>query len=162
MFAEQGLDAQVEAIAGRAGVGVGTVYRHFATKDALVEALVVEHFARLIVIAREQLELDDPWEAFAGQLRRGAEAHVGERALAQVHAARPELRRQVATRTPELLELGRELVDRAQAAGRLRPDFEVADISSVMCGLAGLAETDPVCMRRHLEFVLDGLRASPA
>jgi AcrR family transcriptional regulator len=64
-FAESGLEAQVEDIARRAGVGVGTVYRHFPTKEALVEALAVQHFERLADIAEEALaEEGAAWEIF--------------------------------------------------------------------------------------------------
>ncbi|MEA2405577.1 MAG: hypothetical protein QOE08_2224, partial [Thermoleophilaceae bacterium] len=62
-FADAGLDAQMDDVAARSGLGVGTVYRHFPTKDALVEALVEERFLELERIAAEKLERDDPWEA---------------------------------------------------------------------------------------------------
>ena len=59
-MARDGLDAQMEDIAGAAGVGVGTVYRHFKTKDELVEALAAERFERLRELAREALAQEDP------------------------------------------------------------------------------------------------------
>ena len=65
-FAESGLEAQVDEIARRAGVGVGTVYRHFPTKEALYEALAADHFLRLAATAREALGGADPWESFSG------------------------------------------------------------------------------------------------
>src|ERR1700756_2007672 len=64
-FAEYGRDAQMEDVARRAGVGVGTVYRHFATKEALVDALLETRFRQAMERAREALALEDPWEAVA-------------------------------------------------------------------------------------------------
>src|SRR5919202_3018532 len=73
VFAEQGREAQVDDVARRAEVGVGTVYRHFPTKEALLEALAVDAFERICVIARENLaSVADPWEAFTQTLWQGA------------------------------------------------------------------------------------------
>src|ERR687885_158221 len=71
-MAREGLDAQMEDIARAAGVGVGTVYRHFRTKDELVDALAAERFERLRDLAHEALAQDDPWESFAGFMRAAA------------------------------------------------------------------------------------------
>src|SRR5690349_14931045 len=73
IFGRDGIDAQIDDIAACAGVGVGTVYRHFATKDALVQALAAKYFEAEDRIAREALTLDDPWDAFTQFVRLGAE-----------------------------------------------------------------------------------------
>ena len=65
LFADQGLDAQMPDVAKAAKVGVGTVYRHFPTKDDLIAALAAKRFERLAEKAREGIEADDPWRAFA-------------------------------------------------------------------------------------------------
>src|SRR4051794_29920430 len=80
-FARSGLDAQVDDIARAAEVGVGTVYRHFPTKEALAEAIAADHFDRLAASAREALENPDPWEAFSTFLRSSAQVQAGDRAL---------------------------------------------------------------------------------
>ena len=95
-FGESGLEAQVDEIARCAGVGVGTVYRHFPTKEALYEALASDHFLRLAATAREALGGADSWEAFSGFMRRAAELQASDRALAEVMAAQPEVMRDAA------------------------------------------------------------------
>src|SRR5436305_7830852 len=73
LFADQGLDAQMPDVAKAAKVGVGTVYRHFPTKEDLIAALVAERFERLAQKAREGLETEDPWEALATFIRFAAQ-----------------------------------------------------------------------------------------
>src|ERR1700757_188784 len=72
LFAEEGLDAQMPDVARAAKVGVGTVYRHFPTKDDLIAALVAERFERLAEKAREGAQADDPWEGISGFIRFAA------------------------------------------------------------------------------------------
>jgi len=163
-FAVSGGEAQMDAIAARARVGVGTVYRHFPTKEALVTQLVRQRFEQFVVAARAALEVDDPWEAFASFMRVTAASCAAD-AGAQ-HAflqSDPGLGRRMATETG-LLALSQQLIDRGQAAGVLRPDFSAPDIGMVMCGVASsMVPADSGWdWRRHLGFVLDGLRARPA
>ena len=89
VFSEQGRDAQMDDVARRAGVGVGTVYRHFPTKEALIEALMVAAFETIAAAAEEALEIEDPWEAFASVCWRGAETMAADRALSEVFASIP-------------------------------------------------------------------------
>src|SRR5690242_8135354 len=84
VFAQYGREAQMDDVARRAKVGVGTVYRHFPTKEALLEALAQDRFAQIAGFAQDALEVADPWEAFAGFLRRCAEVNASDRALSQV------------------------------------------------------------------------------
>src|SRR3954468_9163530 len=80
-FAEHGREAQMDDVARRAGVGVGTVYRHFPTKEALVNALALDLFERLVQHAREALAIEDPWEAFTQALWTGAGLLSSDRAF---------------------------------------------------------------------------------
>ncbi len=163
-FAVSGADAQMDVIAARAGVGVGTVYRHFPTKEALVGQLVRARFEEFVANARVALEREDPWEAFASFMHANAAGCAGD--AGTQHAFQqgdPGLGRRMAVETG-LLDLSQQLVDRGQAAGVIRPDFSAKDIGMVMCGVASsMTHGDSTWdWRRHLGFVLDGLRAQPA
>ena len=162
-FAQRGLDAQMDDIARAAKVGVGTVYRHFPTKEALVEAIAADHFDRLAASAREALENPDPWEGFSTFLRNSGQVQAGDRALAEVMAAEPEVMCDAANRRPDLHDALAQLVHRAQDAGVLRGDLVPADVPMLICGVgrATLAGSKGPTMspRRYLEIVLDGLRA---
>jgi AcrR family transcriptional regulator len=164
VFAEHGLDAPMEEVARRAGVGVGTLYRHFPTKDALVLGTVQAKFERLADEARRLLaEEPDPWVALQSVLLTGGERNAADRSMAQVWNVLPPEVFATAAADSGLQDVAAELVARARAAGAVRPDLTVDDIPLVMCGLGGI-----VCSghgagwRRYLELVFDGMRARPA
>lgn len=163
LFAEHGFDAQVEQIARRAGVGVGTVYRHFPHKDDLLEALIQARFEASADAAREAIASEDPWEGFAGFMRYSASVVARDRALSEAMFERPETMREGAEDVgmPELLA---ELVGRAQAAGTLRNEVIWEDLPGLICGVGrALSEgkIGPLEMgwERYLAIILDGLRA---
>ncbi len=158
-FADAGLDAQMDDVAARSGLGVGTVYRHFPTKDALVEALVEERFLELERIAAEQLAEEDPWEAFSGFVWGAAELQATDRALTEIVAARPGVMAEIGQRHVTLEQSITELIDRAQAAGALRADVTFRDVPMLMCGVGRvILQTDGEDRwRRFVAIVLDGL-----
>jgi AcrR family transcriptional regulator len=163
VFAEQGIEAQMDDVASRAGVGVGTVYRHFPTKDALMGELVAEKFVAFLANTRAALEEDDAWEAFCALLRKNAELMARDAAL-QDALRRTEVAWDYAAPVrEELLRVTAKLIARAQKAGDMRKDFRVEDMPMLMCGVSSTMSGYPVAFdwRRHLEIVLDGLRARP-
>jgi AcrR family transcriptional regulator len=164
-FAEEGLDAPVEAIAQRACVGMGTLYRRFPTKDDLVEAVVEDSLDAFVAAAETGLAEDDPWTGFTGFVERVLELHAENRALREMLAgsahgrARERMRKRVRPVT-------RELIRRAQADGSLRADFAPEDMplvfltgGRVLEAARGLA---PDLWRRYLGLLFDGLRAEGA
>jgi len=165
VFAECGRDAQMDDVARQAELGVGTVYRHFPTKEALIEALVVDAFSAILAAAEAAREVEDPWEAFEQVLWRGAEIMAGDRALSEVFASQPTEVEAAMPVVASLQEVVSGLIARAQAAGVLRDDLEIDDIPMLMCGIGAATRKEHACSapwRRHLRIVLDGLRAPAA
>jgi AcrR family transcriptional regulator len=165
-FAEHASEAQIDDIAHRAGVGVGTVYRHFPTKDTLLAELIRLKLTGLRDRARRKLaEEADPWEAFAGFLREQAEVFANDAAQQQLMwVGTEESVNQIAPLREEVNEAVGELIRRAQDAGAVRPDLQVDDVRTFMCGLGAVMAADargvmPFDWRRQLEFMLDGIRA---
>ena len=164
-FAENGVQTQMEDVARRAGVGVGTIYRHFPTKEALMGELLAEKFRMLLATAKDALEVEDPWEAFAGTLRRNAELTAAD-AATQDAITRADVDWSYAEEArDELIATFDITVKRAQAAGVVRPDFSVHDVPMLMCGVCstmtragGRNDWD---WRRHLELLLEGIRVRP-
>jgi AcrR family transcriptional regulator len=167
VFAEYGPDAQMDEVARRACVGVGTVYRHFPTKDALARALVEEHFARLAAEARRLLEEEpDAWTAVERMLLFGAQVEEDKRGLMSMWAQQPAEFHARAARETGLYDAMAELIARAQAAGAMRTDATVDDVPLIMCALGRVIEGDeqgmPGSWQRFLALVLDGLRGGGA
>jgi AcrR family transcriptional regulator len=161
LFADQGLEAQMPDVAKVAKVGVGTVYRHFPTKDDLIADLVAERFERLAEKAREGLE-GDAWEGIRNFIRFSAQIQADDRGLCEVMGSRPDLMDAAALEVglPELCD---GLVKRAQRSGELRQDLAWEDIPMIACGLGRITQATmgPATGRwpRLVEIVLDGLRA---
>jgi AcrR family transcriptional regulator len=168
-FTEHGEDAQMDDIARRAGLGVGTLYRHFTTKEMLVGELIhvkLSEFAELV--RRKAEEESDPWSAFEGGLRDQTEVMARDAAHQRMpFAATPDAMRRAEPAVRELREAWGGVIDRAKEAGVLRKDFEVDDIRTLMCGLGSMMAAD-ACgamsydWRRQLDLFLDGVRTSPS
>jgi AcrR family transcriptional regulator len=161
-FAKHGLDVHMEQIAGAAGVGIGTVYRHFPAKEGLLQALADERFAHFVEKARAALYDPDAWNGFCELMRESARVTAEDRALSQAMDQLPDLCAASAEKV-RLAELVRELIERAQASGAMRADFSADDVPSLMRGLAratALHDTGPPAMtwERYLEIMLAGLR----
>lgn len=163
-FSESGIDTQVDDIARRAGVGVGTVYRHFPTKDALVEALAVAHFDQLADVVEAALDVEgDPWQVFTDAIWSTAAPAAVDVAWCEIIAGHPRSVEAAAAGQERLAIATAQLIGRAQAAGTMRPDAAVADVKTIMCGFGHIAASQragaPVDWERYLTIALDGLRA---
>ena len=161
-FAESGADAQIDDVARHAGVGVGTVYRHFPTKQALLTELVRQTFRLFTEWAREALEAGgEPFALIEGLLRRIAETAAGDAgvqyalASSDAQAARSEAQAE----QDELIAVIAGLTGRARRAGTIRPGIEATDIAMLICGVVSAMGPRPgFDWRRHLDLVIDALR----
>jgi AcrR family transcriptional regulator len=164
-FAETGLDAQVEEIARRAGVGVGTLYRHFPTKDALVAALAEEHFERLADTIEAALDepAGDGWETFAATIWRIADTVAADVAWCEIVGGHPTAVQAASRERHRLAAATSALLARAQESGQMRADVTFVDISTIMCGFGHIAAAQragaALDWKRYLDIALDGLRA---
>jgi AcrR family transcriptional regulator len=152
VFAASGPDASIDEIARLAGVGHGTVFRRFPTKDDLMYAVIERHVAQMHAMAEQALESDDPDEAFFDFARQ----------VAELTMATPGLHRCVVhcggkPGAAELEKLVGKIVTRAQRAGALRVDVRPTDVQLLV--RSALTSAPPGQWRRYLDVVLDGLRA---
>src|SRR6266700_991798 len=160
-FAESGDEVQIDDVARHAGVGVGTVYRHFPTKQALVTELVRQTFRLFTGWAREALEAGgEPFALIEGLLRRIAETAARD---AGVQYALASTAGQAETEAPaeqdELIAVIAELIEGARRAGTIRPGIEATDIAMLICGVVSAMGPRPgFDWRRHLDLVIDTLR----
>jgi AcrR family transcriptional regulator len=141
-FAEGGVDVSVTEIARRAGVGHGTVFRRFPTKDALLDAVLGKELDRLCLIAQAALAEPDAGDAFAGFYRALAEGYSRNRALLEGIDRCREL-----PQAGPLQLASHELVRRAQEAGALRRDLDASEIFELVPAAS-----------RFPDVILDGLR----
>ena len=162
-FTEDGMDTQMVDIARCAGVGIGTVYRHFPSKDALVAALATDCLTGLLAKATLSLEDPDPWHGLTEFVWYATERQATDRIASE--AATGELRGEAARCGGQLFETLVALVLRAQAAGSLRDDIAAPDVVLMLkrtgMALRGWQELG-FDWRGYVKVVLDGLRAEPA
>jgi len=166
-FAEEGIDAGMSAIAERAGVGVGTLYRRFPTKEALVEALMLDHMERIFDGGAQAIRDEPgPWQAFVRYLRYLVEWKSCDEGLAELFAGRVVASDQIrAARRRIELQL-RDLIRGAQEAGELRSDIAIGDVGVLLASISSVSwlhgDRGRQLNERFLAVVLDGLRAPGA
>jgi AcrR family transcriptional regulator len=161
LFARDGPEAQMDEIAARAGVGIGTVYRHFPTKEALLTAMVRDRFAEFGEIATLAEETVDAREALETVMRRSAEAVEGDAGFQLAMMGSNELEWEgIEDQKAVLAAVVTRIIRRAVDAGVVRDDFTFEDFGMVMCGITSTMYYKPgsADWRRHLAIVADGLR----
>jgi AcrR family transcriptional regulator len=161
-FSEGGLDVGVAEIARRAGVGAGTLFRRFPTKDDLISAVIEARMLDLIAAGREALEEDDAAAALRQFMFAGVEMHVRDRGYFDAAKSRINQEERLHELRDELMGVAAELLRRGQEAGTVRADLEPLDIPLLMCAGAGAAapihSTLPELWRRYAGLILDGLK----
>ncbi len=157
-FAEHGKDASLEDIARRADVGIGTLYRNFPTRHALLEAVYIGEVAEMARVADELSDLE-PWDALETWLRRYVRFAATKRALAEELLATLDKQGEVFTACKgAITEAGGGLLTRAQAAGTARADADIADVTKMIYGISAIPAAEPQQIERILDIALDGLR----
>jgi AcrR family transcriptional regulator len=162
VFNERGLEVSLDEIARHAGVGVGTVYRRFRTKEELIEALFMDRLELIAAIADEALASPDPWSGLVSFMGRMAETMAGNVGLRQMLMFATYGRDLVAVARQHNAPLIEQLVQRAQAAGQLRTDIRQTDIAFLVLVLTETTQlayaASPDIWRRYLTLILDGMR----
>jgi AcrR family transcriptional regulator len=153
--------APFEEIARRAGVGIGTLYRHFPTRDALVEVIYADHIDEVLAAAEEAADAESPWDGLVAFLEQVLELQARNLPLRGVFlrhstdAALAERRRRIQPALARLVARGRE-------EGEVRDDFTLGDLSLALWSFAPIFEATsgvaPEVWRRHLRILLDGMR----
>lgn len=165
LFAERGLSVTLNDIAHYAGVGVGTVYRHFPDREQLIDGLFEQRIHQIEALLRAALEDTDPWRGLTGFLERNLELQSQDRGLGQLVLGASGGFERVSRVRGRLQPLGKRLLERARDAGALRPDIEPQDIPLIQLMLFSMIdgghEVAPDLWRRYLAIVLQGLRAKP-
>ena len=158
-FTETDAETSLEGIARRAGVGIGTLYRHFPTRQILIEAVYVDEVEALGRSARDVATLP-PWEALTAWLRRFVEYAITKQALVSELFAESASNSDVFARCrASLWEAATPLLERAQQAGIVRSDVSINDVLYLVSGIAKAPTGDPSQTERILAVALDGLRA---
>ena len=157
VFAEAGRDVQMPDVARAAGVGVGTLYRHFPAKEDLVRALVRDKVQAGIETAREALTRDDPWEAVEWLVHQSAAKMACSRGLRDAMSV-IDFGDENPWNTDEARRCAAAVLDRARDASAIRADVTVDDWQALMCGLSA-SIANGADAERQVEFVLSALRA---
>jgi AcrR family transcriptional regulator len=164
VFGEQGAAGSTEEVARRAGVGIGTVFRHFPTKNELIEAALIRHFSRLTEQARGLADASPPGEALRALVREMIETGPAKITLASLAGGRGDLPPGALAASRELRAAVEAVLRRAQDAGQVRREATIDEVYLLVRSLAQASAAMPVppdTLRRAAEIILAGL-ASPA
>lgn len=164
LFASEGLEPNLNDVARHAGVGVGTVYRRFRTKDELLEAIFVDALDQLTALAQEGLKHADSWEGFAWFVEQMCELTATDRGLREIAFSKAYGGDRVMTAQERLGPVVAKLVERAQNDGHLRQEISSTDmpIVSLIGGTVSqfAGHVDRNLWRRFAAILLDGMRCS--
>jgi AcrR family transcriptional regulator len=155
VFSEQGTDASLEDVARRAGVGIGTLYRNFPTRQDLFESVYIGEVEELCSAAAA-LTARDPWDALVAWVHRFVGYVATKRALAEALSKESDVFR--ACRA-QMYAAGEPLLARAQEAGEARADLSFDDLLRLISGITSGGFADDAQRDRVLEVALDGVRA---
>ncbi|MGH3151269.1 MAG: TetR/AcrR family transcriptional regulator [Streptosporangiaceae bacterium] len=162
VFAEQGLEAPLEAIAARAGVGIATLYRRFPSREKLVAAALVEQVGAYAEAAERALAAADPWAGFAGFVAHICELQAGDRGLSELLSMTLSADEHIERLRRDANDLIVRVIDRAKAQGMLRRDFAGEDLVLLLIATAAVMDVTrqdaPDAWRRFVALSLDAFR----
>jgi AcrR family transcriptional regulator len=164
VFADQGLDAPMPSVAALAGVGVGTIYRAFGSKEELIAALAADRVHSFGTEARAALDAGDAWQALVDLFESTATRQAEDEVVTEALVVLSEHRSVLEAQERATIAVG-QLIERAQEQGKLRPDFSPRDLNMVFAALGAAQHTTPRgsgAWRRLLGIVVDGLRTEAA
>ncbi|MGQ9351444.1 TetR/AcrR family transcriptional regulator [Mycolicibacterium gilvum] len=165
LFAVKGMEATLNDVAHHAGVGVGTVYRRFATKEELVEAIFEDGIDEVVGIAEAALQQGNSWDALVWFVERQCRLTATDRGLREMVYSKAYGGDRVECARERLAPLMKKLVERARNDGHLRPEIESTDmpVMGLLAGTVGewAGQVDPELWRRYVALLLEGMRQRP-
>jgi len=165
-FAEHGLEAPLEQVAKRAGVAIGTLYRHFPTRLDLIQALFVDKLQSWLEAAERAVAMDDAWDGFVLFVETMCELWSDDRGFNDLASTQLPATACLAEAQTRIHELGVRIVRRAQEQGSLRADVTAEDLSFVIWSHSRITQAThgiaPRAWRRHLHLMFDAFRAERA
>ncbi|MGC0373021.1 TetR/AcrR family transcriptional regulator [Streptomyces sp. SAI-229] len=162
VFAQRGLEVTLDDIAREAGLGVGTVYRRFADREALVEAIFETEIQRIIALAEEALKREDAWDGLVHLFMAIGQDFADDRGLREFFLEGAHAETRVASARDHITPAISAVIARAQEDGSLRDDIEPTDFALIQIMLGAATQhtrsVTPDLWRRYLTLILDGLR----
>lgn len=165
-FAEHGLEAPLEQVAKRAGVAIGTLYRHFPARVDLVQALFAEKLSAWLDAAEQAAAMPDAWAGFCLYVETMCALQADDRGFNDLTSIRLPAAACIERTQARIHQLGIQIVERAQEQGALRPDVTPEDLAFLIWSHSRITEAThgiaPGCWRRYLHLMLDAFRADRA
>ncbi|WP_405059291.1 TetR/AcrR family transcriptional regulator [Kribbella sp. NBC_01505] len=160
VFRDRGLSATLEDVAKHAGVGIGTAYRRFANRDALIDALFEDMISKVAALAAEAAEDPDAWRGLSASLERVCELQTFDHGLRDIMLGTGRGRRREELVAERIRPTVDAMIERAKEQGTLRPDVEGLDLPMIQLMVAAVTDHtgDPDLWRRYLHLLLDGMR----
>ena len=166
LFARRGLSPGLNDVARHAGVGVGTVYRHFPNKEALIEAALQGRADDMLEVVQDGLNAPSGWDGLTRVLRGFVALHIADRGVRDLALGTSYGEAQIQETRARLVPLISELLERARGENAIRASISVSDLMLIMVMITELANQSasiaPGVHERYLDFMIDALRPAPS
>jgi len=162
VFAAEGLGVPIDEVARRAGLGIGTLYRHFPTKEALFEAILVDRMERMTARGEELADAKDAGEALFTMLETIAAESAVKKDFVHALGGAIAAKKTFDAAKQRFRAALDTLVERAQRAKAVRADVSSTDVMALLHGVLSASAASPEARKRHLAIIFDGLRVTAA